>query len=162
MTDLTMREARRDDAAGMAAVINPIIRAGGTTAYETEMAEAEFAAMLFDRRDLIAAFVAEDAAGIAGFQWIDRLESLPPDVASIATFARMDPKRPGVGGALFARTREAARAAGCREIDATIRADNSGGLTFYEKMGFGPHSITRSVPLSDGTPVDRVHRRLAL
>ena len=162
MTDLTVREARRDDAAGMAAVINPIIRAGGTTAYEAEMAEAEFAAMLFDRRDLIAAFVAEDEAGIAGFQWIDRLDKLPKGVASIATFARIEPKRPGVGTALFAMTQDAARAAGCREIDATIRADNPGGLAFYEKMGFEPHSITRSVPLRDGTPVDRVHKRFHL
>ena len=162
MTDLTVREARRNDAAGMAAVLNPIIRAGGTTAYEAEMTEDEFAAMLFDRRYLIAASVAQDADGIAGFQWIDRLESLPPDVTSIATFARLEPKRPGVGRALFARTREAARAAGCREIDATIRADNTGGLAFYEKMGFLPHSITRSVPLSDGTPVDRVHKRFRL
>ena len=42
----------------------------------------------------------------------------------------------GIGGALFAETCKAARAAGAVAIDATIRRENTGGLRFYDKMGF--------------------------
>jgi hypothetical protein len=47
-------------------------------------------------------------------------------------------------------------------INATIRADNVGGLAFYSRLGFTDHGISRAVPLRDGTPVDRVSKRFIL
>jgi hypothetical protein len=44
-------------------------------------------------------------------------------------------------------------------INATIRADNTGGLAYYAKMGFETYGITKDVPLLDGTPVDRINKR---
>ena len=47
-------------------------------------------------------------------------------------------------------------------IDATIRADNRGGLAYYERMGFREQTRLLGVPLRDGRPVDRVRKRLDL
>jgi len=65
----------------------------------------------------------------------------------------------GVGTALFAATVVRAREVGLTAINATIRADNKGGLAFYTKMGFETYGIARGVPLRDGTPIDRVSKR---
>lgn len=43
--------------------------------------------------------------------------------------------------------------------NATIRADNAGGLAYYARMGFQDYAVARGVPLADGTPVDRISRR---
>ena len=68
----------------------------------------------------------------------------------------------GVGTALFAETRARARALGLRAIDATIRADNAGGLAFYDRLGFVDHGVVPGVPLKDGTPIDRRTKRHTL
>jgi ribosomal protein S18 acetylase RimI-like enzyme len=44
-------------------------------------------------------------------------------------------------------------------IDATIRADNTGGLAFYSRQGFVDYDRLVGVPLEDGTPVDRLRKR---
>jgi hypothetical protein len=63
---------------------------------------------------------------------------------------------------MFAATKQAATDAGYGFINAKIRADNVPGLAYYTKMGFADHSIDKDVPLSDGTPMDRVTKRLTL
>ena len=68
----------------------------------------------------------------------------------------------GVGSALLDATTARAREIGLTAINATIRGDNTGGLTFYSRMGFIDHEIVPAVPLKDGTPVDRIRKRFAL
>jgi L-amino acid N-acyltransferase YncA len=155
-----VRAAQISDAPGMADVLNPIIQAGGTTALETELSPEDLAHMALRSPSHICCHVAEDGEGrIVGFQWLDKNPKLPPDMGDIATFARLHPKLPGVGRALFAATLEAACEAGLSMLNATIRADNTGGLTYYGKMGFAHHANIPGVPLKDGTPVDRVMKR---
>ena len=60
---------------------------------------------------------------------------------------------------MFAATLEAARAARVAVIDATIRADNTGGLAFYARQGFVDYDRLVGVPLKDGTPMDRIRKR---
>lgn len=157
MTGPAIRRATAADAAALAGILNPIIRAGGTTGIEEELDPPTLAHWFIDGPDVIACHLAE-AGGIAlGFQSLSRYGDLPPDWADIGTFARQP--RTGTGTALFAATCAAARAAGIITINATIRADNAGGLAFYRRLGFVPHGVTPAVPLRDGTPVDRLHHR---
>lgn len=154
-----IRPATPADCHAMADVINPIIAAGGTTAFETQMAASDIAALTLDRPELISVFVAFDATGtIGGFQYLMDHPGLGPGIADIASFATLK----GAGRALMAQTIAAARAAGMHKINAKIRADNGPGLGFYAAMGFVDHSVEPAVPLSDGTPVDRVIKRLKL
>ncbi|MBP1887174.1 ribosomal protein S18 acetylase RimI-like enzyme [Ensifer mexicanus] len=68
----------------------------------------------------------------------------------------------GAGTALFAAAKAHAREAGLEAINATIRADNAGGLAYYAKMGFIDYKVEKAVPLKDGQPVDRISKRYLL
>ncbi|MXQ06375.1 GNAT family N-acetyltransferase [Alphaproteobacteria bacterium GH1-50] len=160
---VTTRNATRADLPAMADILNPIIEAGGTTAFESVFTPEALGKTVFDRDDFISAVVAIDPeGGVAGFQYLVRLDPPETDVAGIASFARLDPKCPGAGRAMMAATLERAREAGLSGIDAKIRADNVLGLGFYSAMGFQDRSVIKGVPLKDGTPVDRVVKRLTL
>ncbi len=159
-----IRDAALSDAADLAALLNAIIAQGGTTALEEPFTPERLAEAYLVGPTVLCCFVAVDKATgqLEGFQTLGRYPDLPEDVGDIGTFARIDGKRRGVGSALFAATRERARRLGLAAINATIRADNVGGLAFYGKMGFEDHSVTADVPLRDGRLVDRVNRRLRL
>lgn len=160
---LTVRPATRADAAAMAELINTIIAIGGTTAYEDPFDAASIDAAYIALPQLVSCFVAEADGEIVGFQGLMRSfdpdDPLPDGWATIGTFARVGAVRSGIGGALFAKTLAAARAAGVSVIDATIRADNTGGLAFYARQGFVDYDRLVGVPLKSGAPVDRVRKR---
>jgi RimJ/RimL family protein N-acetyltransferase len=99
---------------------------------------------------------------LVGFQSLGRMKELPEGWGDIATFAAEGLTGRGIGSALFAATRAKALALGLHRINARIRADNTGGLTYYSRMGFVDYHVDRAVPLADGTPVDRVFKQLAL
>ncbi len=143
-------------------VLNRIIDLGGTTAHLERLDPATFADYHLGP-DQIACHVVLDPDGkVAGFQWLGENEDLPSDCGDIASFTRRDRPLRGAGRALFSATCAAARAAGLMQINATIRADNAPGLGYYAAMGFVDHVIDRAVPLSDGTPVDRISKRFTL
>ena len=158
-----VRPTTPDDAAALSRILNQIIAIGGTTALETPLGEAEFRVEFLDGPDVLSSLVAESAAGEAlGFQVLQRSRALPDGWGDIATFTRREPRTPGVGTALFERTKATGRTLGLVAINATIRADNYSGLPFYEKMGFQTYDTAKAVPLKDGTPVDRIRKRYSL
>jgi L-amino acid N-acyltransferase YncA len=161
---IDVRAVREDDAAELADLLNAIIARGGTTALEEPFTAARLAGTYLTGAKVISCVVAQDGATrrLEGFQTLVREPDLPADVGDIGTFARVGGTQRGVGTALFAATQAAARAKGLSAINATIRADNAGGLAFYGRMGFLDHSVSRAVPLKDGAPVDRIHKRFAL
>jgi L-amino acid N-acyltransferase YncA len=159
----TIRPASTTDAPALAEMLNAIIRAGGTTALEQEMSPAALDAAYLTGPNVHCCFVAEDQEGApVAFQTLGRYPGVPDDVGDIGTFARIDRKQSGAGSALFAATRARAAELGLTALNATIRADNAGGLAFYTKQGFVDHGVSKAVPLADGTPVDRIHKRFPL
>lgn len=158
-----VRAATPADAAAMAELINAIIAIGGTTAYEEPFDAASMDAAYISLPQLVSCFVAEVDGELVGFQGLmrsfDSDDPLPDGWATIGTFARVGLTQRGVGGALFAQTLAAAREAGISVIDATIRADNSGGLAFYARQRFVDYDRLIGVLLRDGRPVDRVRKR---
>ena len=55
-----------------------------------------------------------------------------------------------------------ARSIGLKALNATIRADNVSGLTYYGKMGFVDYKVDKAVALKDGQLVDRISKRYVL
>ena len=160
-----IRRAVSADAEELCSLLNEIILAGGTTALETPLTAAEFADWFIDGEFLLVCHVAEHDRSLVGFQSLSLYGDPPKGYADIATFARMSAKISGVGSALFPVTRAAAEELELEFINATIRADNVGGLAYYAKMGFQLHDrLDRlvQVPLLDGTPVDRIKKRFKL
>jgi GNAT superfamily N-acetyltransferase len=161
--DLKIRPAVRGDAPALADLLSEIIAAGGTTAYEMPFTPDAFADAHIDGPGVITSMLAEDGDGRpVGFQILLASDNLGPGWGDIGTFARRGVTTRGIGSALFAATKAAAIAAGLTTLNATIRADNTGGLTFYAKIGFVDYAVARAVPLADGTPVDRIARRFDL
>lgn len=153
-----IRKAAPSDAAELSDLLNEIIRAGGTTAIETELSPDEFDDWFISGRFPLACHVAEADGLLYGFQSLSLFGGPPKGWADIATFARMSPRKPGVGTALFAATRTAAQDLGLTTINATIRADNASGLGYYGKMGFETYDVVRAVPLGDGRLIDRIKK----
>jgi len=161
---MIIRNATISDAAEMAVLLNEIIRIGGTTSRQKEWSVEATIVFIEGLAAKGCIHVACDKATgqVLGYQSLEIHTDLPKTIGDIATFSKVGGNKRGIGTALFAATRAAAPALGFNEINATIRADNTGGLTYYSKMGFQDHSVAKAVPLDDGTPVDRISKRLKL
>lgn len=157
-----IRRAVSADAEELCSLLNEIILAGGTTALETPLTAAEFADWFIDGEFPLVCHVAVYDRSLVGFQSLSLYGDPPKGYADIATFARASPKISGVGSALFPATRAAAEELGLEFINATIRADNVGGLAYYAKMGFQLYDRLVQVPLRNGTAVDRIKKRFKL
>lgn len=159
---MIIRNATDDDRAQMTAILNEIIAIGGTTAFEQPLSSDYFDRFIDPSDPKFFLFVAETADAVVGLQWMEPLDPPNAHLGGIATFAKPGTVQRGIGSALFKATRAASKSAGYTGIEAKIRADNIGGLAYYAKMGFEDHHVSAAVPLSDGTPVDRIHKRLML
>lgn len=155
--------ANRLHCADMADLLNEVIAQGGTTALTSPVSASDIRAWMARHPDKSAWHVAEDADGrVQGFQWIESADYLPPEAAEIATFARVGKTGLGIGSALFEATKRAARDLGYKWINANIRADNTGGLAYYQSRGFEDYDRIVNYRLENGQVVDKVLKRLDL
>lgn len=159
--EIPIRLAKIEDTIQMAAILNEIISIGGTTALENSVSAADMESWYLSAA-LFCHIALDDTGQLAGFQTVEHSDAYSPGIGEISTFARRTPVLRGVGTALFHATIQSARNAGLTEINAKIRADNAPGLAYYSKMGFQDHSVIPSVPLKDGTKVDRILKRYSL
>lgn len=166
---MNLRQVTMADVPGLCALLNEIIEIGGTTAFQTPLTEEEFARHYVTAELLVSCVVAEDDGNLLGFQALEWADpnwcgdgALPEDWLIIATFARAGRTKSGIGRAMFAETLKSARKTDATAIDATIRADNTGGLAYYSRMGFVEYGVLRDIPLNDGKLVDRVRKRFDL
>ena len=155
------RAGALDSGASMAELLNEVIVAGGTTAITETVTRADLAGWMAAPHAIW--HLAEDEAGaLLGFQWVVPLTTEPGLVAEIATFARVGRTGLGIGSALFDATREACRAEGYAWIRANIRADNTGGLAYYQSRGFEDYGRIEGYRMGNGQVVDKVLKRYEL
>ena len=159
MTPLRVRPFDPADTDALTAILNDIIAAGGTTAYETPFTAAALRQKLHDSPTLLCCHTVLQGDTPLGYQVLHANPRLPDGVGDIASFTRRDPPVRGAGRLLFNATLARAQALGLDWLNATIRADNVPGLSYYHKMGFVEYDRSPAVPLADGTPVDRIHHR---
>ena len=160
---ITVRPAHALDAREMAEILNQIIAIGGTTAMTGRIDSAYFVTRMQTAPDASAWHVAETEAGeILGFQWIAPHDGLPPEAVDIATFAKPGRQGLGIGSKLFEATQAAAKRMGYAWINASIRADNAGGLAYYQSRGFEDYGRIEGDRLADGSVVDKILKRLDL
>ncbi len=149
--------------ADMADILNELITDGSTTALATPVSRKDLEMRISRTPDRSAWHVAEDDNGaVVGFQWIEPADYLPDDAAEIATFARMGRTGLGIGSALFETTKRVARDLGYSWINANIRADNTGGLAYYQSRGFEDYGRKSGVRMANGRVVDKVLKRFDL
>lgn len=152
---IQVRKATSLDTRQMARLLNEIIAEGGTTALTRPVVGQDIADWM--QSDKSAWHVAIDEEGeVLGFQWINPASYLPPEAADIATFVKIGKTGLGIGSSLFDATRAAARALGYDWINANIRADNEGGLIYYQSRGFRDYDRWENYKLESGQIVDKM------
>ncbi|MGZ2255676.1 N-acetyltransferase family protein [Roseobacter sp. A03A-229] len=160
---IAVRKAMALDCNSMAQLLNEIITIGGTTALTRPVTGEDLKDWMTSAADRSAWHVAvNDDEAVVGFQWIAPNSKLPEGAVDIATFVQVGQTGLGIGSALFNATARAAKALGYSWINATIRADNTGGLTYYQSRGFRDWRFDEDVQLDSGQRVDRVSKRYDL
>jgi len=87
---------------------------------------------------------------------------LPTEAVDISTFVQVGRTGLGIGSALFKATQKAAKALGYTWINANIRADNEGGLIYYQSRGFEDYDMIRGYKMENGQIVDKRLKRFML
>lgn len=149
------------DASAMAELLNAIIDKDGTTAFVEQVTAEKL--RLWMAVENSAWHLAEDDEGVLkGFQWIEPHPDLPPGGVDVATFVRLGETGLGTGSSLFEKTVATARQLGYAHIHAIIRADNDGGLAYYQSRGFEDFRLLPDIELADGSRVNKVWKRYEL
>ncbi len=137
--ELSVRRARRDDAAGLSEVLRQLAVAGK----RRKPHSPAFTLSHYIQHDhQVQCSVAVTGSGdILGFQslklaWVGNPYEVDPGWGIIGTHVRPSAARHGIGRALFQATLAAARDHGLEVIDATIGLGNVEGLRYYQAMGF--------------------------
>ena len=158
---IDVRKATPLDAKPMADLLNAIIAEGSATALARPVTGADLSDWMQSPRS--AWHVAESRTGeVLGFQWIEPAHYLPEEAAEIASFVRIGKTGLGIGSALFLATRKAAQRLGYAWINANIRADNEGGLIYYQSRGFRDYDRWEGYRLESGAVVDKILKRYDL
>lgn len=148
------------DAPSMARLLNAVIKEGGTTAMTQQVTGQDIADWMDENDGKSAWHVAlNDVEDVVGFQWIACVDYLPVDAAEIATFVQIGRTGLGIGSKLFDVTRKAAKSIGYKWINANIRADNEGGLIYYQSRGFVEYGRVEGYELENGQTVDKILKR---
>lgn len=163
LTKLIIRPGATADLRQAAELLSAIALAGGTTALTSPLSRDALGDWLTANPDQSAWQVAETATGdILGFQWIGPFDRLPAKACEIGTYVKTGQTGLGIGSKLFDATKAAARAMGYGWIRATIRADNTGGLAYYQSRGFEDYAVLKDIKLEDGTLVSKRCKRFDL
>jgi len=134
-----IRDATAGDAAGIAAIWNPIIRDTVISFWPTERSEDEIAAMIAARQAAGHAFlVSEGPAGIEAFASYTQFRSGGGYAKALEHSIHALPasRGRGLGAALLAAVEDHARARGGRLMIGGITGSNEGSLRFHERHGY--------------------------
>ena len=163
MTGVALRRAGPADARAIAGMLSRVLESADTSSIPGPIDTGTIRSWMTSAPARSHWVVAEDAGGeILGLQWIEPHAAMPFDAADIATFVLPGRQQLGIGSALFGATEAAVRALGYEWINATIRADNEGGLIYYQSRGFRPWRTEPDVEIRPGQRVDRVAMRYDL
>ncbi|PLL11448.1 GNAT family N-acetyltransferase [Tabrizicola sp. TH137] len=154
-----IRDATARDAAGIAAIWNPVIRDTSITFNSAEKTEADIAGLIADRQAAGHAFLlAEEAGRIAGFASYAQFRAGTGYGRTMEHTILLDPvaQGRGLGRALMRALEDHARAAGMTALIGGVSAENSAGRAFHARMGFAEVAILQRVGFKFGRTMDLV------
>jgi L-amino acid N-acyltransferase YncA len=159
--NLSIREARPDDAESIARILNRIIEARIFTAFDTPFSiEAERAYIeTFPEHGVFLVAISERAQQIVGFQSMEpfaRYTHAFDHVGVLGTYVDLECRRQGIAKRLFRATFEEAVRKAYRKIFTYVRADNPAALSTYLHHGFAIVGTARAHARVDGQYVDEI------
>jgi L-amino acid N-acyltransferase YncA len=158
---IRIRPVRVEDGEGIVKVLNPLILSGENTALDRVVTAQEERAFISDfpvRGVFNIAERAEDGV-IVGFQNIEPFATYTDafaHVGIIGTYVDQSGQRQGIGRLLFEATRLAAKEKGYEKFIAFVRADNPGGLAYYNRIGFEAIGVAKRHAKIKGRYIDEV------
>lgn len=160
---VVIRPVEIEDAAGIAAILNPIIAARAYTVIDSQVSVEDERAFIrrFPSRGVFLVAIDEPGGAVVGFQDVAPFDDSTythafDHVGVIGTYVDLSRRRQGIGGRLFAATLEAARAKGYEKLFSYVRADNEAGLNAYVKQGFRVVGRAERHAKIDGCYVDEI------
>ncbi|GAA0614982.1 GNAT family N-acetyltransferase [Paenochrobactrum glaciei] len=136
---IIIRAAQTEDAQALSSILTAIVaETGRTHPHDVDFVLANY---INNPSDILCSVAVDTNGEILGFQSLihategNRFD-VPVDWAVIGTHISPKAHRRGVGKALFASSKAAAKQANIKHIDAYIRADNLPALHYYGSMGF--------------------------
>jgi RimJ/RimL family protein N-acetyltransferase len=158
---IRIRPVTPDDAAGIVAVMNPIIAARCYTVFDapfTVDAERDYIAGC-SPRGVFHVAIDEAEGRIVGLQnlepWASYTHAMD-HVASCGTWVDLGRRREGIASRLFAASLPAAKARGFEKLFTFVRADNPAALATYQRQGFELIGTAKRHTKIDGRYVDEL------
>lgn len=154
-----IRNATPEDAPGIAAIWNPVIRDTAITFNAAEKTNAEIARLIADRQQAGHAFlVADDEGGIAGFATYAQFRGGVGYARTMEHTILLAPTAHGMGlgRALMSAIETHARNAGALSLIAGVSAENPAGRAFHARLGFAEVAILQRVGFKFGRTMDLV------
>ncbi len=158
---IRIRPVQVEDAKGIVNVLNPLIRAGESTALDRvfTVEEEEGFISAFPARGVFQVAERANDGVIAGFQNLEPFATYTDAFAHVGIMGTyVDPSghRQGIGRLLFEATRLAAKDKGYEKFFAFVRADNGGALAFYKRLGFEVIGVAKRHAKIKGRYIDEV------
>ena len=147
---MRIRPARVSDAAGIAGVLNPIIRAGCYTIMREPVSLAGQVAFMRDFPARGVFLVAEDSRILGIQDVVPVTDGVRSHVGEISTFVALDALRQGIGRRLTEVMVKHTLERGYTKLIARIRGDNDKALAFYQNQGFRLIGSRKQVRLGGG------------
>lgn len=132
---MIIRLAEPRDAAGIAAVLNPVIRETTISFKPKELTLDEICALIATAPGV---FVAEEAGGIIGYASYGQFRNGLGYARTMEHSVVLGPdaRGKGVGRALMAAVEDHARSAGVGSLWAGVSGENPDGVAFHARLGF--------------------------
>jgi dephospho-CoA kinase len=160
-----IRPATGEDAEGIAAVLNSVVREGGLTVVDRTYSvdeEKKFLNGLDPRSRLTVATAAGQLIAFVEVDIYATYTGAMKHVGTLGTFVAAGLRGQGIGRRLADANFANARAAGFLKIVINVRADNAGAQQFYTTLGFQPCGRLVRQAFVDGHYVDELLYELFL
>ena len=154
-----IRPATGEDAEGIAAVLNSVVREGGLTVVDRTYNLEEEKAFLDGLDPRARLTVATIAGHVIAFVEVDLYATYTGamrHVGTMGTFVAAGLRGQGLGRRLADANFASARAAGFLKLVINVRADNAGAQSFYSALGFQPCGRLARQAFVDGHYVDEL------
>ena len=133
-TEATYRQATRDDAEAVAAVINVVVQEPNPVAFEGPVTAEQVRTWLGRLGGEGGIFLCEVGGRVAGFSALD-FNTQEPDTATLGVWLLPEYRRRGLGTALAECALEFAREKGYRRIRGRLPENNEVALSFLSGIG---------------------------
>jgi L-amino acid N-acyltransferase YncA len=158
---IRIRPVRVEDAEGVIGVLNPLIQSRDHTVLDRVLTVNEERSFIsgFPKRGVFHVAERDPDGLIVGFQNVEPFATYTgafAHVGVIGTYVDPSGHRQGIGRLLFESTRLVAREKGYEKFFAFVRADNTGALSFYKRIGFNVIGVAKHHAKINGKYVDEV------